>query len=99
MVPGEVMYHIDLSAADIEGARYAILPGDPGRVPKIAAMLEDPRPLKSNREYTSWIGTLEGEKVVVCSTGIGGPSAAICIEELFMIGITNFVRVGTSGGM
>lgn len=99
MVPGEVMYHIELSAADIEGARYAILPGDPGRVPKIAAMLEDPRPLKCNREYTSWIGTLEGEKVVVCSTGIGGPSAAIAVEELFMIGITDFVRIGTSGGM
>ncbi|MBQ8612302.1 MAG: uridine phosphorylase [Oscillospiraceae bacterium] len=99
MVPGEVMYHIMLSKEDIEGARYAILPGDPGRVPKIAAMLENPRPLKCNREYNSWIGTLEGEKVLVCSTGIGGPSAAICIEELFMIGVTNFIRVGTSGGM
>ncbi len=99
MVPGEVMYHIDLCKEDLQGARYAILPGDPGRVPKIAAMLEDAHPLKCNREYNSWLGTLEGEKVLVCSTGIGGPSAAIAIEELFMIGITNFIRVGTSGGM
>lgn len=99
MTPGEVMYHIALCKEELEGARYAILPGDPGRVPKIAAMLEDAHPLKENREYHSWLGTLEGEKVVVCSTGIGGPSASIAIEELFMLGVTEFIRVGTSGGM
>lgn len=99
MVPGEIMYHIQLCRAQLEGAHIAILPGDPGRVPKIAALLEDAHPLASSREYTSWLGTLEGQRVVVCSTGIGGPSAAIAVEELFMLGVTDFIRVGTSGGM
>ncbi|MEG2929809.1 MAG: uridine phosphorylase [Oscillospiraceae bacterium] len=95
----EKLYHINLSKSDIEGARYAILPGDPGRVPKIAAFFDNPRKLGQNREYTSYIGELKGEKVVCVSTGIGGPSASICIEELFQLGVTNFIRVGTAGGM
>lgn len=93
------LYHIGLSKADIQGAKYAILPGDPGRVEKIAAFFDDPQPLAQNREYTSYIGTLGGEKVLRVSTGIGGPSAAICVEELFQLGVTNFIRVGTCGGM
>jgi uridine phosphorylase len=84
---------------DAHGARYAILPGDPGRVESIAALLERPRFLCQNREYTSWIGELLGEPVLVTSTGIGGPSAAICVEELYMAGVRNFIRVGTCGGM
>ncbi len=99
MVPKEVMYHLQLTRQQLEGAHFAILPGDPGRVPKIAALLQDAHPLACNREYNSWLGTLAGQKVVVCSTGIGGPSAAIAVEELFMLGVTDFVRVGTSGGM
>lgn len=93
------LYHINLSRRDIEGAKYAILPGDPGRVAKIAAFLDDARPLTSNREYTSYIGTLNGQKVLCVSTGIGGPSAAICVEELYQLGVRTFVRVGTCGGM
>ena len=90
----EKLYHIQLD--DSHGARYAILPGDPGRVEKIAALLEQPRLLGVNREYTTWIGDLEGEPVLVMSTGMGGPSTAIGVEELFMTGVRNFVRVGTS---
>ncbi|MBE6146437.1 MAG: uridine phosphorylase [Firmicutes bacterium] len=93
------MYHIGLKKSDIKGAKYAILPGDPGRVPKIAACLDNPVKLCTNREYTSYLGELEGEKVLVMSTGMGGPSTAIAVEELKLIGIENLIRVGTSGGM
>lgn len=99
MVKTEKKYHIQLSEADTEGARYAIMPGDPGRVEKIAAYLEQPRLLNVNREYTSWIGSLGGEKVLVVSHGIGGPSTAIAVEELAELGVDTFIRVGTSGGM
>ena len=95
----EKMYHINLSKEDIQGAKYAILPGDPGRVPKIAAFFENARQLSYNREYNSYIGQLNGENVLCVSTGIGGPSAAICIEELHQLGVENFIRVGTCGGM
>ncbi len=95
----EKLYHIGLSKDDIQGAKYAIIPGDPARVEKIAAFLDDSEFVAFNREYKSYLGTLNGEKVIVTSTGIGGPSAAIAIEELFQLGVTNFIRVGTSGGM
>lgn len=95
----ETMYHIALSAKDIKGAKYAILPGDPGRVSKIAKYLKKTELIKVNREYTSYLGELAGEKVLVISTGMGGPSTAICVEELAQIGIEYLVRVGTSGGM
>lgn len=90
-------YHI--GRADRQGARYAILPGDPGRVEKIARFLESPRFLCRSREYESWIGTLEGEPVLCMSTGMGGPSAAIGVEELCAAGVHTFIRVGTCGGM
>ena len=93
------MYHIGLSKSDIEGAEYVILPGDPGRVPKIADFLENSKKIGQNREYTSYLGTCNGEKVLVMSTGMGGPSTAIGVEELSMLGVKNFIRVGTSGGM
>ena len=95
----EKLYHINLSKEDIQGAKYAILPGDPDRVPKIAAFFDNPQKIGQKREYNSYIGELNGEKVLCVSTGIGGPSAAICIEELYQLGVTNFIRVGTSGGM
>jgi uridine phosphorylase len=91
------MYHIDFD--DGHGARYAILPGDPGRVEIIAQHLDNPRFYHSNREYTSWLGEIEGETVMVISTGMGGPSAAIAVEELFATGVRNFIRIGTCGGM
>ncbi len=90
-------YHIALSKKD--GAKYAIIPGDPGRVEKIAAFLDDATQVGNNREYNSYLGYLDGEKVLVISTGIGGPSCAICVEELSKIGVDTFIRVGTCGGM
>ncbi len=82
-----------------EVGRYVILPGDPGRVPKIAALLDNSKQVACNREYNVYTGYLLGEKVTVCSTGIGGPSAAIAVEELIKCGADTFIRVGTSGGM
>lgn len=90
-------YHIGFS--NEEGARYAILPGDPGRVEKICQYLENPRFYAQNREYTTWMGELEGEPVLVMSTGMGGPSAAIGVEELHQVGVDTVVRIGTCGGM
>lgn len=93
----ERIYHLGLS--DSDGAGYAILPGDPGRVEKIARYLEQPRKIGGNREFTTWAGRLEGQRVLVTSTGIGGPSAAIAMEELAVLGVRHFLRVGTCGGM
>jgi len=93
----EKLYHIDFD--DTHGASYAILPGDPGRVEKIASYLENPRFYHQNREYTTWLGELAGQKVMVMSTGMGGPSTAIAVEELFKTGVKNFIRIGTCGGM
>lgn len=93
----EKLFHVGLHLdGDI---KYAIVPGDPGRVERIASYLDAPQFLASNREYTSWVGYLEGEKVLVTSTGIGGPSAAICVEELVSGGVHTFIRVGTCGGI
>ena len=90
-------FHIKCSQGDVGG--YCILPGDPGRCAKIAQYFDDPVHVKTNREYETWTGTLLGEKVSVVSTGIGGPSAAIAMEELANIGVHTFVRVGTCGGI
>lgn len=91
------MFHIGLPKS--VKAKYAILPGDPGRVPKIAEYLDDSRKLAFNREYCTWQGKLCGETVLVTSTGIGGPSASIAMEELVKLGVDTFVRIGTCGGM
>jgi len=97
----EKQYHIGFD--DSHGALYAILPGDPDRVEKIASHLDNPRFFCQNREYTTWLGELKGsggtKTVMVISTGMGGPSTAIAVEELFKTGVRNFIRVGTCGGM
>lgn len=93
----ELQFHIQCKEGDV--GRYCILPGDPGRCEKIAAYFDDPVKVQSNREYTVYTGTLLGEKVSVCSTGIGGPSAVIAMEELHAIGADTFIRVGTCGGI
>lgn len=93
----EKLYHIGID--DSHKAKYAILPGDPGRVEKIAKYLDNAVQIGQQREYTTYLGQLEGENVLVMSTGMGGPSTAIGVEELFMTGVTNFVRIGTCGGM
>lgn len=94
-----MQYHIGLDAPMLEGAKYAILAGDPGRIQGIAQGMERPRYLGSNREYTSYLGYLAGQPVVAMSHGIGGPSTAIAVEELAQLGVTTMIRVGTSGGM
>lgn len=93
----ELQYHIAAKAGEIGG--YCLLPGDPARCEKIAAFLENPRHLRMNREYNIWNGTLKGETVTVCSTGIGGPSTAIAVEELAALGAHTFLRIGTCGGI
>lgn len=90
-------YHIGVDASDI--GKYVILPGDPKRCEKIAAHFDDAKLVGDNREYITYTGYLNGEKVSVTSTGIGGPSAAIAMEELTKIGAHTFIRVGTCGGM
>ena len=90
-------YHIGLGAEDI--GKYVILPGDPKRCEKIAAHFDDAKLVGDNREYITYTGYLNGEKVSVTSTGIGGPSAAIAMQELTKIGAHTFIRVGTCGGM
>ncbi len=97
MIVHERQYHINCLPGDV--GRYCLLPGDPGRSEKIAAYFDDPVHVVTNREYNIWTGTLLGEKVSVCSTGIGGPSAVIAMEELHNIGADTFVRVGTCGGI
>jgi uridine phosphorylase len=91
------MYHIDCRPGDV--GRYVLLPGDPGRVPLIASFLDSAEPVAQHREYTTYTGTLDGVRVSVTSTGIGGPSTAIAVEELAQIGADTFIRVGTSGPM
>ncbi len=93
----ERMYHIGLTPSD--GAAFAIITGDPDRVESIARLLDDPYFVAQNREYTTWAGTLNGKRVLVTSHGIGGPSTAICIEELYRCGVRTIIRVGTCGGM
>jgi len=90
-------YHIATAPGEV--GRYVILPGDPKRCAKIAAYLEDARQVADNREFVTFTGSLDGEMVSVTSTGIGGPSAAIAMEELHRCGADTFVRIGTCGGM
>ena len=89
--------HLRIGSGDVGG--YVFLPGDPARVELIARRLDDARPVAANREFVTWTGRLAGERVSVTSTGIGGPSAAIAIEELVKAGAHTFIRVGTSGAI
>ena len=94
---GEVMYHINLKEGDV--GEYCILVGDPGRCEKVASYFDESEFVTSNREFTTYRGKLDGVDVCVTSTGIGGPSAAIAIEELTKVGVKYFIRVGTCGGI
>ena len=91
------MYHLQIRKGDV--GRYVILPGDPKRCEKIAKHFEDAKLVADSREFVTYTGYLEGEKVSVTSTGIGGPSASIAMEELVQCGADTFVRVGTCGGI
>lgn len=90
-------YHIDVAEGEV--GKYVILPGDPKRCAKIAKYFDDAVLVADNREYVTYTGYLDGVKVSVTSTGIGGPSASIAMEELVKCGADTFVRVGTCGGM
>lgn len=90
-------YHLRVDEGEI--GRYVFLPGDPGRCELIAARFENARRIRSNREFTTYTGTLDHVGVSVVSTGIGGPSTAIAIEELHELGTHTIVRVGTCGAM
>ena len=90
-------YHTGVGPQDI--GKYVILPGDPKRCEKIAKHFEDAKLVADSREFVTYTGYLEGEKVSVTSTGIGGPSASIAMEELVQCGADTFVRVGTCGGI
>ena len=93
----EKQFHIRCVPGDV--GRYVILPGDPGRCKAIAALFDDAKHVAQNREFNIYTGTLLGQKVSVCSTGIGGPSASIAMEELHNVGADTFLRVGTCGGI
>ncbi|WP_028024154.1 uridine phosphorylase [Enterovibrio calviensis] len=95
----QTVFHLGVNASDLEGATLAIIPGDPARVEKIAAIMDSPKFLASHREYTLFLAKLEGQSVVVCSTGIGGPSTSIAVEELAQLGVRTFLRVGTTGAI
>lgn len=90
-------YHIGCLPGDV--GRYCILPGDPGRCEQIAKCFDNAKKIAQNREFVTYTGELDGVSVSVTSTGIGGPSAAIAMEELAAIGADTFIRVGTCGGI
>lgn len=90
-------YHIQAGEGDV--GKYVIMPGDPKRCEKIARYLDQAELIADSREYVTYTGYLDGIKVSVTSTGIGGPSAAIALEELVMAGADTFIRIGTCGGM
>ena len=90
-------YHIQVAKGEV--GRYVLMPGDPKRCAKIAKYFDDPVLIADNREYVTYTGTLDGVKVSVTSTGIGGPSASIAMEELYRCGADTFLRIGTCGGM
>ena len=92
-----LQYHLQIRQGDV--GRYVIMPGDPKRCAKIAAYFDDARLMADSREYVTYTGYLDGVKVSVTSTGIGGPSASIAMEELVRCGADTFLRIGTCGGM
>ena len=98
--PAEIMYHTGLSASMIRGAKYARVPGDPGRVEGLAKSLDE-RALfvASHRDYTTWLARVENAPVLVMSTGMGGPCVTFAVEELARLGVETFIRVGTTGSI
>ncbi len=90
-------YHVGVGPGDV--GRYVLLPGDPKRCVKIAQHFDNPKLIADSREYVTYTGYLNGEKVSVTSTGVGGPSASIAMEELIKCGADTFIRVGTCGGI
>ncbi|MEW5718185.1 MAG: nucleoside phosphorylase, partial [Chloroflexota bacterium] len=92
----EIQKHIRCKPGDV--ARYVLVPGDPGRVKRIAEQMDEAHLVAENREYVVYTGATQDVPVSVCSTGIGGPAASIAIEELVKVGAQVFIRVGSAGG-
>ena len=94
------VYHLCLDQQKILGARFAFLPGDPGRVPEIAHAFDpQSKELAWRREFRTYLGEIQGENVLITSTGIGGPSTSIAAEELACLGVHTFIRIGTTGAI
>ncbi|NHQ87009.1 uridine phosphorylase [Iodobacter sp. HSC-16F04] len=93
------VFHLGLAKSDLAGATLAIVPGDPARVQRIAEKMGNAKLLASHREFTTYLAELNGKPIVICSTGIGGPSTSIAVEELAQLGINTFLRVGTTGAI
>ena len=97
MLVNGLEYHLRCSCEDV--GEYCLLPGDPARCDSIGALFEEPRLIGQNREYRIVTGRVGDKRVSAVSTGIGGPSAAIAMEELAELGVHTFLRVGTCGGI
>lgn len=98
--PGEVMYHTGLTKEMTDGAKYALVPGDPGRVEGLAKALDEKAVyVCSHRDFTTWKAKVSGETVLVMSTGMGGPCVTFAVEELARLGVATFIRVGTTGSI
>ena len=93
------VFHLGLTKAMLDGATLAIVPGDPERVKRIAELMDNATFLASHREYTIYLAYIDAKAVVVCSTGIGGPSTSIAVEELAQLGVRTFLRIGTTGAI
>ncbi len=93
----ELQAHLQLG--DNHGAKYALLPGDPIRIDRVQELLTDPKDQAHNREYRTVLGHYEGIPILVTSTGIGGPSAGIAVEELANLGVSRLIRIGSSGAL
>ncbi|MDW6003487.1 uridine phosphorylase [Vibrio mangrovi] len=93
------VFHLGVTQEDLNGATLAILPGDPERVQRIAEQMDAPEFLASHREFTIYRARIGDKSVIVCSTGIGGPSTSIAVEELAQLGVRSFLRIGTTGAI
>lgn len=92
-------FHLGLKFKDCRNITLAILPGDPARVKKIALLLDNPQYISSCREFVIWSAELDSNRIIICSTGIGGSSTSIVVEELSQLGIRTFLRIGTAGSI
>jgi uridine phosphorylase len=92
-----LQYHLHVAPGDLTPA--VLLPGDPGRVPVLAEAWDAAEDVAHHREYHSMRGDVRGVPVSACSTGIGGPSTEIALNELAAVGCDSFIRLGTTGGL
>ncbi len=99
MLKSSDVFHLGLTKSELKDATLAIIPGDPQRVEKIANLMANPVHLASHREFVTWRAELKCKAVIICSTGIGGPSTSVAVEELAQLGIGTFLRVGTTGAI